>query len=244
MPAPQDWNELVPALHRLASPNAGERRVPAPPSHIVIHVTGTDDIEEVKRTFAKPQSTSAHYLVTKTGELFQFVPDDRRAFHAGIDTSTRRIYQQGRATWQRCLRFFNWYRRYPRDAVFVDGDLHPVRDRGEATFVMRRDGRLWSEFAYFDARWDGRELPINFDVHPDPNDYSIGIETLGVGGPLPDEATYPSAMYDGLARLVENLAVKYGIPRQKGRVVGHEDVNPVARFGWDPAPGFDWSRIF
>ena len=243
MPGPMDWNEIVPAPNRLASPNAGERRRFATPTHIVIHVTGTNDLVEVKRTFARPQSTSAHYLVTKTGDLVQFVPDGRRAYHAGIDAATRRLYEQGRATWQRCLKHFGWYRKYPPDAVFVDGDLHPVRDRSEATFVMRADGSRWPEFAYFDARWLGRDVPINFEVHPDPNDYSIGIETLGIGGRSPSEATYPAAMYQALARLVTDLGAKYGVPLTKGRIVGHEDVNPVARFGWDPAAGFDWSKV-
>jgi hypothetical protein len=25
--------------------------------------------------------------------------------------------------------------------------------------------------------------------------------------------------------------------------VGHEDVNPIGRFGWDPNAGFDWTVV-
>lgn len=78
----------------------------------------------------------------------------------------------------------------------------------------------------------------------DPNNYSIGIETLGFGAKTNDPNIYTPAMYSALHTLVADLSQKYDIPMVKGRVVGHEDVNPVARFGWDPSAGFDWSRVY
>ena len=239
------WNELVPQDHRFESPNKGRRR-PASlrPTHIVIHITGTKSFTTVKKTFLKPHSVSAHYLITPSGELFQFVQDTERAWHAGIDSNTERLYRQGFAAWSRYLKYFPWYRAYPNDAVYVDGDLNPVWDKTEAVFVATNDGTTWQHFDYFEQRWPDMEIPVNFDVDTDPNNYSIGIELLSVGAKTKNRTAYTDKMYKTLARLIQNLSDKYEIPQTKGRIVGHEDVNPIGRFGWDPNSGFDWTRVY
>lgn len=171
-------------------------------------------------------------------------PDAFRAWHAGIDSNTRRLYNQGTEKWIKYLKYFNWYKNYPNDAIYVDGDLNPVWDKTEAAFVARADAQAWSEYDYFRARWPGLDVPINFAVDPDPNNYSIGIETLGFGAKSADADVYTDAMYKTLEQLVADLSDKYAIPLEKGWIIGHEDVNPIGRFGWDPAPGFDWSIVY
>lgn len=53
-----------------------------PPNAIVFHsgegASATDDIDTLTHT-----SSSSHYYVTRTGKVFQFVADSRRANHAG-----------------------------------------------------------------------------------------------------------------------------------------------------------------
>ena len=243
MPTSADWNELIPVANRLESPNKNARR-PADlkPTHIVIHITGTSSLSTTKNTFLAPNSVSAHYLVTTTGELFQFVRDSGRAWHAGIDADSRALYSKQPKVWSRYLRYYDWYKGYPDNAVFVDGRLSPVSGN-KPVFVGRVDGSAWPEYAYFFSRFPGEDLPVNFTTDSDPNNYSIGIETLGFGSKVKDPAVYTDQMYKALAALVRNLSDKYGIPRTKGRIVGHEDVAPVERFGWDPNAGFDWSVV-
>jgi len=244
MPSLTDWNELVPPGNVLESPNKNARK-PASmtPTHIVIHITGTADLASVKNTFLGPNSVSAHYLVTSSGELFQFVRDGGRAYHAGIDTNTRKLYRKGYGKWATYLKYFNWYKQYPQDAVYLDADANPVWDNSEAVFVGRGDGTAWPDFAYFRHRWQDLDIPVNFDTDGDPNNYSIGIECLSVGAKTADKAVYSDEMYETLEVLTKNLSDKYGIPRTKGRIVGHEDVNPIGRFGWDPNAGFDWTVV-
>lgn len=240
-----DWNELVPSNKRFESPNWNARRLNnLNPTHIVIHVTGTDSFNSVKNTFLRDNSVSAHYLVEKNGDLSQFVPDKYRAYHAGVDKNTRALYGKKTAIWKRYIKYFNWYKIYPKDAIYLDGDLKPVWDKTEAVFVGRADGQDWPNYDYFNTRWSNVDVPINFAVDADPNNYSIGIETLGFGATKHDPNIYPAAMYDTLCLLVQNLSIKYDIPMVKGRVVGHEDVNPVGRFGWDPGQGFNWKKVF
>jgi len=239
-----DWNELVHPSNVLESPNKNARTpASAAPTHIVIHVTGTNDLNSVKKTFLAPHSVSAHYLVTPSGELFQFVKDRGRAYHAGIDTNTRKLYRKGYDKWSGYLKYFNWYQGYPDDAIYLDGDAKPVWDKHEAFFVTHRDKGPWTDFSYFRQRSPNVEVPVNFDIDPDPNNYSIGIECLSVGAKTKDETAYPDEMYKALDSLIGNLCHEYGIPRTKERIVGHEDVNPIGRFGWDPNAGFDWAMI-
>jgi hypothetical protein len=239
-----DWNELVPQGNRFESPNKNARR-PASltPTHIVIHITGTNNLDEVKKTFLAPNSVSAHYLVAQTGELFQFVKDAGRAYHAGIDSNTRKLYQKGYARWSKYLKYFDWYKNYPADAVYLDGDGNPVWDKSEVVFVATSDGTAWPDFAYFRERWAALDTPVNFDIDTDPNNYSIGIECLSMGAKTNEKTAYSDEMYEALCSLLKNLSGKYGIPRTKGRIVGHEDVNPIGRFGWDPNAGFDWTVV-
>ncbi len=238
-----EWNELVPPANRLPTTNKNERPAGVKPTHIVIHITGTEGLAGVKSHFTKLKSVSAHYLIGKKGELFQFVPDAARAFHAGIESVVRRLYGQGPQVWRRHLKYYKWYTGYGKGAIFVDGDLQPVWDKTEAVFVTRADGQPWPQYKYVDTRWPNDEAPINFAVHQDPNDYSIGIETLGFGATKPSKTAYTPEMYATLQRLVTDLTQRHDIPMKKGRVVGHEDVNPIGRFGWDPGQGFDWSVV-
>ncbi len=239
-----DWNELVPQGNRLGSPNKDARRPAcAKPTHIVIHVTGEESLKKVKAIYLRKNSVSPHYLVTPSGQLFQFVKDAERAWHAGIEPNIRKLYRRGYDQWSPYLRYFDWYEGYPKNAVYLDGDLQPVSQKTRAVFVTTNERTSWPDFRYFHRRWRGRDIPVNFDIDPDPNNYSIGIELLTKGAKRKNKKAYPRKMYNALSALLKNLSGKYGIPRKKGRVVGHEDVNPVGRFGWDPNSGFDWARV-
>jgi len=245
MPSASDWNDLVPSTNRFDSPNRNIGGMAAGgPTHVVIHVTGTTNLGSVQNTFMNSsQQRSAHYVIAANGTLFQFARDADRAWHAGIGAPVRSLYARGPSVWRRHLRYFDWYRGYPADAVYVDANLQPT-SQDSAVFVARADDRVWPHYGYFSTRWPGQSLPVNYAANPDPNRYAIGIETMGVGGSTNDPNVYPPAMYQTLDRLLADLSAKYGIPRHKGRVVGHEDVNPVERFGWDPNAGFDWSAVY
>ena len=64
------------------SPNHDERSRPI--SMIVLHYTDMLSAEEAIERLCDPEAgVSAHYLVTKTGEVVRMVPEERRAWHAG-----------------------------------------------------------------------------------------------------------------------------------------------------------------
>jgi N-acetylmuramoyl-L-alanine amidase len=69
----------------LPSPNFGERRGPMQADSIILHYTGMPSAESALRLLREPTSeVSAHYFVWESGEVWQLVAEDKRAWHAGV----------------------------------------------------------------------------------------------------------------------------------------------------------------
>lgn len=65
------------------SPNFDTRQ--APPDMVVLHYTGMQTGEAALDRLRDPQAkVSAHYLVEEDGRVFSLVPEERRAWHAGV----------------------------------------------------------------------------------------------------------------------------------------------------------------
>ena len=68
-----------------ASPNFDART--APPDMIVLHYTGMPTGEAALTRLRDPVArVSAHYLVEEDGRVFALVPEERRAWHAGVSS--------------------------------------------------------------------------------------------------------------------------------------------------------------
>ncbi len=238
------WNSLIAEENRIESPNKNSRGAGVEqPTHIVIHITGTNDYATVKNRFTdSAQQASAHYLVKKDGSLVQFVKDCDRAWHAGVKSYIKNLYDAGDGNWKKYLRYFSWYQGYPANAVYVKSDLTPAQNAAQRALVKRNDGADWPHYCYWSERHGDAVYPVNYTQNTDPNSYSIGIELLTTGGSEAEK--YASGLYDGLAILLKDLCSTYSIPRDSDHIIGHEDVNPVERWGWDPNSGFDWKRVF
>lgn len=107
------------------------------------------------------------------------------------------------------------------------------------------------------ARWPGVKSPAHLFPGRSANDAYVGIEMLPlVPGtdyvPLGDRLWYTAMQHESVRGLVRDIAGRWGFELAGGRLVGHEDVNPITRHnrggGWDPgalreSPRFDWSWI-
>ena len=70
---------LIPA----PSPNFDQRR--GPPDMVVVHYTGMRTAAAALERLRDPEAkVSAHYLIEEDGRVFQLVPEERRAWHAGV----------------------------------------------------------------------------------------------------------------------------------------------------------------
>ena len=67
------------------SPNWDERSLPI--SMLVLHYTGMVDAASAITRLADEQArVSAHYLIAEDGEVVRFVPEEKRAWHAGLSS--------------------------------------------------------------------------------------------------------------------------------------------------------------
>ena len=74
--------ELV--AEEFPSPNCGERRDGALPDMIVLHYTAMETADAALARLCDPVAeVSAHYMISETGKLWQLVPEEQRAWHAG-----------------------------------------------------------------------------------------------------------------------------------------------------------------
>jgi N-acetylmuramoyl-L-alanine amidase len=65
------------------SPNFDART--APPDILVLHYTGMQTGEAALARLRDPQAkVSSHYMVEEDGRIFRLVPEERRAWHAGV----------------------------------------------------------------------------------------------------------------------------------------------------------------
>lgn len=80
--APELFDSLGNALKTSYIPtvNFGSRR----PDFVIIHHTAQDSLAQTIKTFTLEHTqASAHYVVSRTGEVVQMLSDDLRAWHAG-----------------------------------------------------------------------------------------------------------------------------------------------------------------
>lgn len=80
--SPRPDSPLADRIH--PSPNHGERRGCEKPDSIILHYTGMAQTSEALLWLANPLSqVSCHYFVFEDGRIWQMVPENRRAWHAG-----------------------------------------------------------------------------------------------------------------------------------------------------------------
>lgn len=74
-------DELVHREH--LSPNCDERSLPV--SMVVLHYTEMESAEAALQRMCDPEAkVSAHYLISEEGEVIRLVPEEKRAWHAGV----------------------------------------------------------------------------------------------------------------------------------------------------------------
>jgi N-acetylmuramoyl-L-alanine amidase len=73
------------ALGPIESPSPNFDARTTPPSMIVIHYTGMETGEAALARLRDPAAkVSAHYMIGEDGRIFRLVPEERRAWHAGV----------------------------------------------------------------------------------------------------------------------------------------------------------------
>ncbi|MDF1873934.1 N-acetylmuramoyl-L-alanine amidase [Vannielia sp.] len=86
-------------IEQFPTPNMGERRDGALPDSVLLHYTAMGETRAVLEWLATPEAqVSAHYVISPEGAVWQMVPEEMRAWHAGaacwggcVDVNSRSI---------------------------------------------------------------------------------------------------------------------------------------------------------
>lgn len=102
-------------------------------------------------------------------------------------------------------------------------------------YVVCRDGTVYQMLRTQDLPWHAGNWYFNM--------HSIGIEHEGSAAT--GSSNYTPAMYRSSAELVKYLTHKFGIPRDRGHIIGHDNVpaaktSQVAGMHTDPGPYWNW----
>ncbi len=74
-----------PGIIERPSPNFNDRPAGSPVDMLVLHYTGMTSTDEALERLCDPNAkVSAHYLIDEDGAVYALVPENRRAWHAGL----------------------------------------------------------------------------------------------------------------------------------------------------------------
>ena len=181
---------------------------------------GVDIVEMTHRVYSGMRE-GPHFVIVPDGRVFQYRQLNEKAWHAGVDGAERRDYLSG-----------NWLAKVAKGVA-----------------------------SWWKARWVGIQSPQHLYPSTSPNEDYVGIELVPCvayvkgnngslkpvfGEPAGPGQRFTAQQYTSLAMLVNELSSKYGIPLSGGRLVGHEDIDPMDRPGWDPGDMhgyFSWSLL-
>jgi N-acetylmuramoyl-L-alanine amidase len=134
-------------LIEASSPNFDART--GPPSMVVLHYTGMQTGEAALGRLCDPQAkVSSHYMIEEDGRVFRLVPEERRAWHAGVS------YWRGR-------------RNVNGDSIGIE-IVNPGHEFGYRTFPDAQVAAVIELLADIRTRWtvEDRDIVGHSDVAP------------------------------------------------------------------------------
>lgn len=177
---------------------------------------------DVYSSMAAADGTGPHYCIVPNGQIIKFREPNTHAWHAAVSSTQR--------------------------ADFLSAQWESDPNRISAALV-----------AWWKLRWQGVRSPQHLYPAVSPNQSYIGVELVPCGSysgnswqpllgtPATPKGRYTAQQYTSAALLALALGTKYAFPAgwfEGQRMVGHEDVNPYTRPGWDPGSfngWFSWS---
>lgn len=189
------------------------------------HKNGTDLLVTAREVYDGMGSVGPHYVIAPDGRVDFYTPANLTRHHVGLEPEHRRSFLDG---------------HWEEDANRIDRKV----------------------VAWWKARWPNIKSPSHLYPSKSANQDYIGIELIPAGRyidrkgwtfdpryskPGFDKQRFSVESYVALAKLLKQLALEHSLDyNQPGVLVGHEDLNPYTRPGWDPGDynqTFSWGMV-
>ena len=196
-------------MRERASPNHDARSPDEPVDILVLHYTGMQSAQAAIDRLCDPEArVSSHYVVEEDGTVWRLVPEDRRAWHAGISHWRGHETLNGRAIGIEIVNpGHEWgYRPFPAVQMAAVADLasgilsrHPIPARNVVGHSDIAPDRKEDPGEFFDWPWlAGQGVGLWPDFPPAPGAGSVDLGQLradlaGFGYPVPPVAAGEAA---------------------------------------------------
>ncbi len=197
---------------------------------LVVHTTGSGILRRAARNGIDPvtqavlwyeNSKGTHYVIGYQGEIIQVASEHQLAY--GVGMRDQRAAEDAPGGWESRLSadlVSRWRQRWTRLRIDRPSELFPGAE---------------ANTCYIHA-----EMPP--------------LPEAQRGSGAADGLWYTAAQHEAVARLASDIARRNnfsGVPVwwRSSRIVGHEDLAPINRPGWDPGwlraePRFDWTIVY
>jgi N-acetylmuramoyl-L-alanine amidase len=175
------------AIHERPSPNNDERPSDEPVDMLILHYTGMQTAQEAIDRLRDPEAkVSSHYVVDEDGTVLRLVPEERRAWHAGVSFWRGHSVLNGRSIGIEIVNpGHEWgYRDFPALQMAAVCDL-------ALAILSRHRIPARNVVAHSDVAPDRKEDPgERFDwqglAHNGVGIWPVGVPDVGTGGALRD----------------------------------------------------------
>ena len=130
--------------------------------------------------------------------------------------------------------------------------IHDAETDYQTTIKIFQDSLSYVSAHYVIRSSDGdvTQMVDNKNVGWHAGNWNVNMHAIGYeheGFAIQGTAWYTDAMYQSSAALTRHLASEYGIPLDRGHIIGHDDIpGPTDAFvrgmHWDPGPFWNWAR--
>ncbi len=157
---------------------------------------------------------------------------------------------------------------FPHYVIGNDGTIIQIAEDTESAWHCGVS--VAERAAYLDGSWKKKVSPLTVKYWEDKwnesspshlypgksvNDVYLGVELIPLIKCLPNKSLFTPEQYKALYSLIKDIEKRYFFSQilLGGRLVGHEDVNPLTRSsvsgGWDPGarrkdPSFFWNMVW
>jgi len=130
--------------------------------------------------------------------------------------------------------------------------IHDAETDYQTTIKIFQDSLNYVSAHYVIRSSDGdvTQMVDNKNVAWHAGNWNVNMHAIGYeheGFAIQGTTWYTDAMYQASAALTRHLASEYGVPLDRGHIIGHDDIpGPTDAFArgmhWDPGPFWNWAR--